>query len=284
MGDLWIQVVPRRARDRDTLQQHYAAFDRDRNLARYRELVARDPDDPAARNELGNRLMRAGRPVDALASFREAVRVDPEYLPAVRNLGITLLNARAYDEAAGQFERVLAAEPRDAESHANLGTALAMSGRIEQAVPSFREAIAIRETFPRARYQLARALEFRHQDAEALEQYRVAAGQQPEWPAPWVAVAWLAATRPGLVDPPSAVEAAERASSITGGADPVVLETLAAAYASAGRFDEAVAAAERALALLSARGLGRREPRVREALDGYRRRVPYRSAPGETGA
>ena len=99
-----------------------------------------------------------------------------------------------------------------------------------------------------------------------------------------MARAWLEATRPGLIEPGAAVEAAERARALTGGTDPVVLETLAAAYAVAGRFDEAVAVAERALALLSARGLDRRAPRVRAALDGYRRGVPYTSAPGETGA
>jgi tetratricopeptide (TPR) repeat protein len=46
-----------------------------------------------------------------------------------------------------------------------------------------------------------------------------------------------------------AVELAERAMRLSAGKEPGILDTLAAAYAEAGRFPEAVQAARRALAL-----------------------------------
>jgi hypothetical protein len=49
-----------------------------------------------------------------------------------------------------------------------------------------------------------------------------------------------------------AVELAQRANQLTGGENPVILCTLAAACAEAGRFPEAVAIAQRALSLAGA--------------------------------
>ena len=49
-----------------------------------------------------------------------------------------------------------------------------------------------------------------------------------------------------------AVELAERAKALTGGEDPIILHTLAAAFAEAGRFSEAVETAQHALRLAEA--------------------------------
>lgn len=64
-------------------------------------------------------------------------------------------------------------------------------------------------------------------------------------------LAWLLATSPdpSIRRPADAVRFAERAAEFSDGTAPGVLDTLAAAYASAGRFDEALRAQERALAL-----------------------------------
>ena len=60
------------------------------------------------------------------------------------------------------------------------------------------------------------------------------------------AMAWLLATSPeaSLRDGARAVELAQRAVRLTGGREPDALDTLAAAYAEAGRFAEAVETAE----------------------------------------
>ena len=49
-----------------------------------------------------------------------------------------------------------------------------------------------------------------------------------------------------------AIDLAQRANQLSGGQDPMVLQSLAAAYAEGGRFAEAVTAAQRALQLAEA--------------------------------
>jgi tetratricopeptide (TPR) repeat protein len=69
-------------------------------------------------------------------------------------------------------------------------------------------------------------------------------------------LAWELATSPDdqLRDGPRAVELAEDARQRTKGHDPLILMTLATAYAETGRFPDAIRAAEEAAQLASAAG------------------------------
>jgi cytochrome c-type biogenesis protein CcmH/NrfG len=72
------------------------------------------------------------------------------------------------------------------------------------------------------------------------------------------------------------VELAQQAGRLTGGQNPSVLGTLAAAYAEAGRFPEAVAAAQRALELATARAAAVQVESLRARLGLYQAGSPYR--------
>lgn len=73
---------------------------------------------------------------------------------------------------------------------------------------------------------------------------------------------------PRLADAARAVKLAERAGQLTRRPKASFVQTLAAAYAAAGRFDEAVSAADQALALAEL----------------YRARRAFTKAPGVPGA
>ena len=81
-------------------------------------------------------------------------------------------------------------------------------------------------------------------------------------------LAWLLATLPPADggDPVRAVTLARRACELTGDRLSPYLDTLAAAYAAAGRFDEAIAAAQKAIELASAAG----QPQVAKEIEGHR--------------
>ena len=72
-----------------------------------------------------------------------------------------------------------------------------------------------------------------------------------------------------------AVAIAERMVSSAGGDDLLLLDTLAAAYAEAGRFDEAVETAERALRAPVAEGMEGFPAQIERRLELYRTRRPY---------
>jgi hypothetical protein len=73
-----------------------------------------------------------------------------------------------------------------------------------------------------------------------------------------------------------AVRLADRAAELTGYENPVILDTLAAAYASAGHFEKAAAVAEEAIRLASESAL---LEQLRARLNLYREKKPYVEAP-----
>src|SRR5581483_7616741 len=88
----------------------------------------------------------------------------------------------------------------------------------------------------------------------------------PEWPKVAAkAVLEMAETGPpGTRDPLHGVEVAEELCQATGFADPQWLDTLALAYAAAGRITDAAATAQKALTLATDTALARRiEQRLR---------------------
>ena len=102
-----------------------------------------------------------------------------------------------------------------------------------------------------ARYGLASALLQQGQVVEVIEQYRAILVARPDFVEVLNRLAWLLAVNPDahIRNGTQAVELAERAATLTRRQQPAVLDTLAAAYAEAGRFTEAIATARRALGI-----------------------------------
>lgn len=91
----------------------------------------------------------------------------------------------------------------------------------------------------------------------AVAQSRRMQRLRPTHPLPWNNIAWVLATTddPEVRDAKKAVELAEKINAATKGKEPSALDTLAVAYSAAGRFQDAIKAAERGLAI--AQKLGR---------------------------
>ena len=87
----------------------------------------------------------------------------------------------------------------------------------------------------------------------------------------------MLATTPGadLRDGAQAVKFGERAVELTGGDSCNELDTLAAAYAEAGRYDEAITTAERALAIAKRTGPAELATQLADRLEQLRARRRY---------
>jgi hypothetical protein len=94
-------------------------------------------------------------------------------------------------------------------------------------------------------------------------------------------LAWMNATHPNaaLRNGREAVELAERACASTARKQPVLLGTLAAAFAEVGEFEQAVATATEARNLADALGQKDLAARNQALLELYRRGKPYRDSP-----
>ena len=279
MGDLWIQVVPVDPAELGPLTRDRRPTELAEDIVGFEMELAADPDQVMMHDDVASLYLQFGRVPEAVAHYRESARLRPASPAAAYNLGTTLLQAGELDEAAVHFERALGLNPDYALAHNNLGAVRRLQGRLNDAVRHFRRSLAIRPDDGEALYNLANALMMQGALDEAVTLYRRAVEAAPEAPEPAAELAWLLAAHPDPArrDPAGAVALAERAASLTGHAQPPVLDVLAAAYAAAGRLDRAVATAERALGLVPA-GRGDIAAVIRGRLEGYRRALAQRPA------
>jgi len=153
-----------------------------------------------------------------------------------------------YAAAIESFSQALRLNPDDAVAHCFLATILSHQNREDEAVRHYREALRIRPDFPEALNLLAAIL--------------------------------ATSQNANIRDGPEAVEFAQRACELTYYQPATMVSTLAAAYAEAGRFDEAMAAAQRACDLASASGDQRLWELNWKMLQLYRAHKPYHETAG----
>jgi tetratricopeptide (TPR) repeat protein len=232
---------------------------------------------------------------DSETLFRHALEVTENNYLAHNNLGAALYKKGQTDEAIPQFQEVLRLQPDDAETHNNLGAALVRKGQTDEAIRQFQEALRLQPDSSQLHLALARILPQlgRLKDAAFhLEAFLRACPrvilEAPNSPIRESAVgalndlAWFLATRPQAEerDGARAVGFAERACEMTQYRQAIVVDTLAAAYAEAGRFPEAVTTAERATALATQAGDQVLLAKNQQFLELYRARRPYHEPTG----
>jgi len=118
--------------------------------------------------------------------------------------------------------------------------------------------------------------------ARAIEHYQEALNLLPDQPPVLNNLAWLLATGSDAKfrDGKRAVHLAEHACELTHYQNAILVGTLAAAYAEAGRFDDAVETAEKAITLATARGNKALAAKNRELLELYRAGKAYHEPAG----
>lgn len=181
MGDLWIQVVPRREEDLAALKLDFAQKETAARLAGYRFKLDRDPEDEKALFSLAAMLAALGERDEAIRLLNEAVRVRPDFALALSDLGrLHFLNGDV-EEALSLFDRAIAASPELPQAHHNLGTVLLAQGKAEEAESHFRRAIEEWPDFAEARYGLGEVLEARSESGAALGHFRRAVSAKPDF-------------------------------------------------------------------------------------------------------
>jgi tetratricopeptide (TPR) repeat protein len=193
---------------------------------------------------------------DYQSLWSDTLAKNPRCWLAWNNLGMDSLQKGNVDEAMRNFDRSLAINPRDPEAIYNLGTAYLQKGNLEAATTQFRRALELNPNLPEAQSNLGNTLFQTGQTAEAIAHWQRAVELEPSNAAALNNLAWVLATCPidPLRDGGKAVVFAQQANQLTGGGNPRVLRTLAAAYAEAGKFPEAVQTAQAALRFAAAQG------------------------------
>jgi tetratricopeptide (TPR) repeat protein len=262
-----------------------------------------------ARLKLGQRQLQSGNLADAERDFREALRLDEQATAAWAGLGGVASLRGNWQEARDDLNRAIALDGKVPEHHYNLGQVLLQAGQVDEAIEQFAQATRLAPQMIAAWQGWVEALSRAQQSNAAEEVFQKALAANPHDPslsvdfARWLLqqgkasqavaqlrasllqqgdsilllneLAWLLATsaQDDTRDPAEAVRLAERLVSIAPRAE--TLDTLAAAYASAGKFDQAKETAQRALEMLTDRAA----PTAKEIegrLELYRQGTPYR--------
>lgn len=209
----------------------------------------------AAHNDLG--VILAGRKnyAGAETEFTASLAANPENDEARLNLAQLLIVQGQFEDARRHLELALRHNPADSAIHEKLGEVLAHLGRPQAAVAELKAAVSLdNKPHTNSRMALAGLLYATGNYREAVQEYRRILSAKPDLTEPLNNLAWILATCPdaGLRDGVKGVEYAEYACLITKFKDPHMAGTLAAAYAEAGRFPEAVVTADFAANLAAA--------------------------------
>lgn len=220
----------------------------------FQKAIELQPDYPAAFCNLGYALLQAGRETEALAAYEKALALDPRYALAHNDLGNILLHSGRMAGAMEHFQRAAEIQPDFAEARFNMAEIFLARGRLDDAISQYKKSLEIRPQLAEADYKLGNIFAQQGREAEAISHYKSALKTKPNHAPACNNLAWLlaAGSNPSLRDGPVAIQWAQRADQLAGGRNPVYLGTLAAAYAEAGKFDQAVKTIERALPLAAA--------------------------------
>lgn len=239
------------------------------------------PDFAPAFCNLGYALLREGRAREAVPDYEKALELDPDYALAHNDLGHILLDSGKTDEAIAHFQRAIHVAPGFYEARFNLGEAFLKSGRLDDAAAQFAKALELRPNLPEAEYQLGNIYKREGRLGDAAAHYGAALKLRPNFVPACNQLAWLLAAAPdaSLRNGAKAVELASFAEKLTEGRDAIVLGTLAAGYAEAGKFPEAIAAATRAQAMANAQTNAALARVLETQLNLYRSGSPVRETP-----
>jgi tetratricopeptide (TPR) repeat protein len=190
--------------------------------------------------------------------YRVTLKKNPDCWLFHNNLGVLLVGQGRLDEAIAEYQRALEIRPDYPDVYNNLGTIWANRGQLDKAMDyyrrsldCYRRAVEINPSCVVVHCNLGNLCEQKEKFDESLAHFQQALAMAPKNIDARSGLAWLLATCPvaALRNGGEAVKHADEVIRLYGGTRPDLLKTLAAAYAEAGRFPEALATAQQALAL-----------------------------------
>jgi protein O-mannosyl-transferase len=278
----------------------------------WRMTLARNPGCWMAHNNLGIVLFQKGQLDEAIRHYRTTLEMQPNFWDADYNLGTALLGKGQVDEAIFYCDRAVAMQPNDPDAQVALANALLQKRRVDDAILHYQKAVMIRPNYFLARYGLghallekgkldaaiehfraalltqsdnadchtvlAIALDEKGQSAEAIQHYEKALKISPQSLSALNNLAWLMATssNQSFRNGAKAIELATRADQLSGGANALVLRTLAAAYAEAGQFGKAIESAQTAMQVARMQGDNSLAGMLQQEIALYELGLPYR--------
>jgi tetratricopeptide (TPR) repeat protein len=243
-------------------------------LAEFEAAVEADPDYWKGRHNRGVSLALRGKFNEAVADFGRVVELKPDYANAWFNRGELYFDQAQYEEALSDYTQAIRLRPDDYDAHFRRGHAYFHLRRFREALADYDRAAQLKPQEVEAIVNRGDAQWNLGQWREAAEDYQKAISLDNRSGRAYRSAAWLMATCPEdkYRQKELAVQAAERAVELDGDEDFAYLDTLAAAYANAGEFDQAQQTIAQAIKLAP----GEQKQTLQRRLELYTAEKPYR--------
>ncbi len=249
----------------------------DTALGHFAEAVRLKPDYADAHYEMANVLTQRHKLAAAVEHYTEVLRLRPGFADAHYDLANVLREQGRTPEAIEHYEEAVRLGPRFVDARNNLGLSLAAQGRLVEGEEQLVQALALKADFASAHFNLGRVLAREGRAADAAKHFAKATQLRPDVAEFATGYAWFLATGadPRERDGARAVALATTACKQTQERDAGALGTLAAAYAEAGRFAEAVETAKRAIRVAHASEQEPLIPNIEQRLHLYESGHPF---------
>jgi Flp pilus assembly protein TadD len=233
--------------------QHASVFASEEKLMR--DTLARNPAAVRAHNDLGVILAKRNDVPGAIREFEAALQLQPGNADAYVNLGQALVVAGKPAEAEAQYQAALLLRPFESGTHKKLAELLRRERRRGEAIFHYRMALIFKPD-AQAHMGLAALCYQIGQPQQAIAHYHHALRLEPNNVEALNNLAWVLATCGDgrMHNATEAVRHAEKACALTSYKQARLTGTLAAAYAEAGRYPEAVATGQATVKLANEAG------------------------------
>ncbi len=253
-------------------------------LKDYQQAVKLDPAVWKHWHNLGVGSALAGDLKTAESSFTRAINLHKQYANTWFNRAEVRYRSGAYAQAVADYTMALQLRPTDPAAITARGHANYRLGQYEAAINDYAAANQLLPLSASVAGYRADCHYHLSQWAMAVKWYRQSLSLKPGNVRKLQNLAWLLAVCPDakVRHPQQAIANAVMAARISPN-DFRIQDTLAAAYASHGQFDQAIVAAQRAIELGQKKASPAEMQQMRQRLDLYRRGQPYvaESAPAK---
>lgn len=216
----------------------------------------------------------------AISDYTQALNRNPADAETLCNRGVCFAAKDEEDKAIADFDRAIKAEPKNAMGWQLRGSVYSEQGKKEEALSDFKQAMTI-DPNNASTYLFRAQLYLVEKEPElALSDMEEAMRRAPDRSGITNDYAWTLATNPkdAVRDGRKAVEYAKKACHLSDYKHAPTLDTLAAAYAEAGDWVEAVKWQQEALTLAAEKHPADVQG-MKERLEMYKMKKPFREEP-----
>jgi len=217
---------------------------------------------------------------ESIDDYTQAISLDTKYDAAYNNRGVAYSDKGEYDKAIIDYSQAISLNLKYDAAYNNRGNAYSKRGEYNKAIEDYSQAISLNPKYDAAYNNRGEAYRNKGEYEKAIADYSQAISINPKNAGAYNSISWLLATCPDdkYRDGNKAIEFTKKILELEPD-NSAILDTLAAAYAEAEKFEDAVKTQEKAIEMLTEKDKDEYLSSFMEHLNFYKAKKPWREKP-----